>query len=125
MHVYVAGDPTFSRRRDDVGGALPRVVAGNRTSSLWVTVGHEVAVHRRSLRWISRGKARVGESGSGEVRIEVRIKGRLHCLSGGTIIFIPKGAQRSTCGVSADFAYLTLHRRRDPLRVGVPKRNKE
>jgi hypothetical protein len=121
LHVYVAGDPTSSRRRDDVGGALPRVVAGNRTSSLWVPVGHEVAMHRRSLGWISRGKARVGVSGSGEVRIN----GGLHCLAGGSLIFIPKGAQRSTCGVSADFAYLTLHRRRDPLRVGVPKRNKE
>jgi quercetin dioxygenase-like cupin family protein len=61
----------------------------------------------------------VGVSGSGEVRIN----GRLHCLSGGTLIFIPKGARRSTHGISADFAYLTVHRRRGPLRVGVPTRD--
>lgn len=63
----------------------------------------------------------VGVSGSGEVRIN----GGLHCLSGGTLILIPKDARRSTRGISADFAYLTVHRRRGPLKVGVPKRNQE
>ena len=63
----------------------------------------------------------LGVSGSGEVRIN----GGLHCLSGGTLVFIPKGAQRSTCSISADFAYLTVHRRHGPLKVGMPKRNEE
>lgn len=63
----------------------------------------------------------VGVSGSGEVRIN----SRLHCLSGGTLIFIPKGARRSIRCISADFAYLTVHRRRGPLKVGVPKRDEE
>ena len=63
----------------------------------------------------------VGVSGSGEVRID----GRAHGLSGGTLIFIPKGTLRSTHGTSADFAYLTVHRRRGPLKVGVPKRDEE
>lgn len=63
----------------------------------------------------------VGVSGSGEVRIN----GRSHGLSGGTLIFIPKGALRSTHDNSADFAYLTLHRRRGPLKVGMPKRNEK
>jgi quercetin dioxygenase-like cupin family protein len=63
----------------------------------------------------------VGVSGTGEVRIN----DTLHWLSGGTLVFIPKGAQRSTCSISADFAYLTVHRRRGPLKVGMPKRNEE
>ena len=61
----------------------------------------------------------VGVSGSGEVRIN----GGLHCLSGGTLILLPKGARRSTRGISADFAYLTVHLRRGPLKVGVPRRD--
>ncbi len=63
----------------------------------------------------------VGVSGSGEVRIN----GGLHRLCGGTLILIPKGARRSTRGASADFAYLTLHRRRGPLKIGVPRRDEE
>ena len=59
----------------------------------------------------------VGVSGSGEVRIN----GRLHCLSGGTLILLSKGARRSTHGISADFAYLTIHRRRGPLKIGIPR----
>jgi quercetin dioxygenase-like cupin family protein len=61
----------------------------------------------------------VGVSGSGEVRIN----GRLQCLSSGTLILLPKGARRSTRGSSADFAYLTVHRRRGPLKIGVPRQN--
>jgi quercetin dioxygenase-like cupin family protein len=57
----------------------------------------------------------VGVSGSGEVRIN----GRSRCLSGGTLIFIPKGARRSIRATSADFAYLTVHKRRAPLKLGV------
>jgi quercetin dioxygenase-like cupin family protein len=63
----------------------------------------------------------VGTSGSGEVRIN----GRARCLSCGALIFIPKGARRSTRGISADFAYLTVHRRRGPLKIRVPKRDEE
>jgi quercetin dioxygenase-like cupin family protein len=63
----------------------------------------------------------VSVSGSGEVRIN----GKLSGFSGGTLIFIPKGAHRSIHSISADFAYLTLHRRRGPLKVGVPKRDEQ
>ena len=63
----------------------------------------------------------VGVSGSGEVRIN----GTLHCLSSGTLILIPKGAQRSTYGTSADFAYLTIHQRRGPLKIRIPRRDQE
>ena len=61
----------------------------------------------------------VGVSGSGEVRIN----GGLHRLSGGTLILLPKGARRSTHGISADFAYLTIHRRRGPLKIGLPRQD--
>jgi quercetin dioxygenase-like cupin family protein len=63
----------------------------------------------------------VGVSGSGEVRIN----GTLHGLSSGTLILIPKGAQRSTRGISANFAYLTVHQRRGPLKIRVPRRDQE
>jgi quercetin dioxygenase-like cupin family protein len=63
----------------------------------------------------------VGVSGSGEVRIN----STLHCLSSGTLILIPKGVPRSTRGISADFAYLTIHQRRGPLKIRVPRRDQE
>jgi quercetin dioxygenase-like cupin family protein len=56
----------------------------------------------------------VGVSGSGVVTID----GCEHPLSAGTIAFIPKGTRRSTRSTSEDFAYLTVHRQRGPLRIG-------
>jgi quercetin dioxygenase-like cupin family protein len=63
----------------------------------------------------------VGVSGTGEVRID----GASHHLSGGTLLLIPKGARRSTRSTSANFAYLTVHRRRGPLKLRVPGRDYE
>ena len=57
----------------------------------------------------------VGASGTGEVKVD----GREHALHAGKLVFVPRGARRSTQGVSADFAYLTVHGRRGPLRIGV------
>ncbi len=56
----------------------------------------------------------LGISGSGFVEVD----GREHPVSNGTITFVPKGARRSTRSVSGDFAYLSVHRRRGPLRIG-------
>jgi len=42
-----------------------------------------------------------------------------HALSAGILVFIPKGARRSTVSASEDFAYLTVHRRRGPLHIGL------
>jgi quercetin dioxygenase-like cupin family protein len=42
-----------------------------------------------------------------------------HALSAGILVFIPKGARRSTVSASEDFAYLTVHRRRGPLQIGL------
>ena len=56
----------------------------------------------------------VGVSGSGVVEVD----GCEHHLRAGTVAFVPKGARRSTRAESGDFAYLTVHPRRGPLRIG-------
>jgi len=55
----------------------------------------------------------VGVSGSGLVRVD----GGEHPVSNGTMIFVPRGARRSTRAVSGGFAYLSVHRRRGPLQI--------
>jgi quercetin dioxygenase-like cupin family protein len=55
----------------------------------------------------------VGVSGVGTVKVG----GREHALGAGKLVFVPKGARRSTRGASEDFAYLTVHGRRGPLRI--------
>ena len=56
----------------------------------------------------------IGVSGSGIVAVD----GHEHRLRAGTVAFVPKGARRSTRSESRDFAYLTIHRRRGPPRIG-------
>ena len=56
----------------------------------------------------------VGVTGSGVVEVD----GHKHSLRAGTVALVPKGARRSTRSESGDFAYLTVHRRRGPLRIG-------
>ena len=56
----------------------------------------------------------VGVSGSGVVTVD----GHEHHLRAGTVAFVPKGIRRSTRSESGNFAYLTVHRRRGPLRIG-------
>jgi quercetin dioxygenase-like cupin family protein len=55
----------------------------------------------------------VGVSGAGFVEVD----GRAHALEAGKLVFVPKGAKRSTRGASENFAYLTVHGRRGPLRI--------
>ncbi len=57
----------------------------------------------------------VGVSGSGFVEAD----GREHALGAGKLVFVARGARRSTRGASEDFAYLTVHGRRGPLRIGA------
>jgi quercetin dioxygenase-like cupin family protein len=57
----------------------------------------------------------VGVSGAGLVDAG----GREHTLNAGKLVFVPKGTRRSTRGTSEDFVYLTVHRRRGPLRIGA------
>jgi quercetin dioxygenase-like cupin family protein len=56
----------------------------------------------------------VGVSGSGSVSVD----GEGHFVSNGIMVFVPKGVRRSTRATSEDFAYLSIHRRRGPLRIG-------
>ena len=57
----------------------------------------------------------VGVSGAEIVTVDQQE----HNLSAGMLVFIPKGARRSTVSASEDFAYLTVHRRRGPLQIGL------
>jgi len=57
----------------------------------------------------------LGVSGSGIVAVDREE----HALSAGILVFIPKGARRSTVSALEDFAYLTVHRRRRPLHIGL------
>ena len=56
----------------------------------------------------------VGVSGSGLVGVD----GEEHPVSNGSMVFVPRGTRRYTRAVSDDFAYLSAHRRRGPLRLG-------
>jgi quercetin dioxygenase-like cupin family protein len=53
----------------------------------------------------------VGVSGSGFEEVE----GEEHALDAERLVFVPKGVRRSTRGATENFAYLTVHRRRDSL----------
>jgi quercetin dioxygenase-like cupin family protein len=50
--------------------------------------------------------------------VTVTVDQQEHALFTGMLVFIPKGARRSTVSASEDFAYLTVHRRRRPLQIG-------
>jgi len=56
----------------------------------------------------------LGVSGSGLVGVD----GEEHPVSNGGMVFVPRGARRYTRAVSDDFVYLSIHRRRGPLRIG-------
>jgi quercetin dioxygenase-like cupin family protein len=56
----------------------------------------------------------VGVSGSGSVRVD----GEEHPVSNGDMVFVQRGARRSTRAASEGFAYLSVHRRTGPLQIG-------
>ncbi len=60
----------------------------------------------------------VGVSGSGVVEVD----GRGHDLGAGVLILAPKGARRATRSASEDFSYLTVHKRRGPVRLRAGER---
>ncbi|MDP9438553.1 MAG: cupin domain-containing protein [Actinomycetota bacterium] len=59
----------------------------------------------------------VGVSGSGVVEVD----GREHDLGPGVLVPAPRGARRATRSASPDFSYLTVHKRRGPVRLGAGK----
>jgi quercetin dioxygenase-like cupin family protein len=56
----------------------------------------------------------VGVEGSGFVEVE----GEEHALDAGKLIFAARSSRRSTRAGWDGFAYLTLQRRRGPIRIG-------
>ncbi len=60
----------------------------------------------------------IGVSGSGVVEVD----GREHTLGAGVLILAPKGARRATRSASEDFSYLTVHKRRGPVRLRAGER---
>ncbi len=60
----------------------------------------------------------VGVSGSGTVEVD----GREHALEPGVLVLAPRGARRATRSASSDFSYLTVHKRRGPVRLGAGER---
>ncbi len=57
----------------------------------------------------------IGVSGSGTVEVD----DREHTLGAGLLVLAPRGARRATRSTSEDFSYLTVHRRRGPVRLGA------
>ncbi len=55
----------------------------------------------------------MGVSGSGTVAVD----GEKFSLEPGRLVFVPKGCLRATRSASGEFAYLTVHRRRGPMRI--------
>jgi mannose-6-phosphate isomerase-like protein (cupin superfamily) len=55
----------------------------------------------------------VGVSGSGTIVVD----GKTFALEPGRMVFVPKGCLRATRSGSGEFAYLTVHRRRGPVRL--------
>jgi mannose-6-phosphate isomerase-like protein (cupin superfamily) len=116
------------RDRSGGGGAVDLhgvlAGAGDRTGAVWTLKG-SADLNANLVRFGSgRGVEEhandevdvlfLGVSGSGAVVVDDEER----ALSAGTLVFVPRGARRSTRSGSEDFAYLTVHRRRGPLRIG-------
>ena len=56
----------------------------------------------------------IGVSGVGLVGVD----GEEHAVAAGDVVLVSRGSLRYTRAVSDDFAYLSIHRRRGPLRIG-------
>ncbi len=122
------------RERPSVEGVvdLRRVLttAGERSGVVWALEGSD-DLNANLVRFgVGRGVGEhlndevdvvfVGVAGSGFVDVD----GREYVLGAGALVFVPRGARRSTRGTSEDFAYLTVHGRRGPLRIGAKPDNK-
>jgi quercetin dioxygenase-like cupin family protein len=99
--------------------------AGERAGVIW-TLGDSEDLNANLVRFAAGGGVGehvneevdvlfVGVAGSGIVRVD----GAEHPLSTETLVFVPKGASRSTLALSDGFAYLTVHRRRGPMRISA------
>ena len=99
------------------------LASGSGAGALWTLKGSEDL--NANLVRFPAGEG-VGEHVNGEVDVlmigvagmgHVAVDGRAHPLRAGMVVFVPKGTRRSTSSGSTNFAYLTVHRRRGPLRI--------
>ena len=99
-------------------------VAGDREGVIWALEGSG-DLNDNLVRFDAGGG--VGEHLNGEVDVlfmgvvgsgSVRVGGEEYGLDAGKLVFVPRGARRSTLASSHGFAYLTVHRRRGPLHIG-------
>jgi quercetin dioxygenase-like cupin family protein len=119
------GDGTSASPKYPVNLKDIAVAAGNRVGVMW-TLDTSSELNANLVRFgtgqgieehVNDGVEVIvlGVSGSGIVAVDREE----HALSAGILVFIPKGARRSTVSTSEDFAYLTVHRRRGPLQIGL------
>ena len=113
-------------READSADLHESLASGSGAGALWTLKGSEDL--NANLVRFPAGEG-VGEHVNGEVDVlivgvagagRVVVDGRAYPLRAGVIVFVPRGARRSTRSESADFAYLTVHRRRGPLRIAGP-----
>jgi quercetin dioxygenase-like cupin family protein len=88
--------------------------AGEHAGAIW-TLEQSAELNANLVRFSAGGG--VDEHINDEVDV-VEVDGHKHSLRAGKVALVPKGARRSTMSESRDFAYLTVHRRRGPLRIG-------
>lgn len=98
--------------------------AGDKSGTVWALEESE-ELNANLIRFASGGG--VGEHVNEEVDVlMVGVKGlgivtiaeEEHGLSAGTLVFIPRGERRSVRSASGELAYLSVHRRRGPIRLG-------
>ena len=119
------GDGASARPKNSVNLKDVAATAGDRAGAIW-TLDASSDLNANLVRFgTGQGVGEhvndevevivVGVSGSGIVTVDREE----HTLSAGMLVFIPKGAARATVSTSEDFAYLTVHRRRRPLQIGL------
>lgn len=98
--------------------------SGGRHGTVW-TLEESEDLNANLIRFPSGGG--VGEHVNEEVDVIMVGVARLgivtvgeeeHRLSAGGLVFIPRGERRSVRSTSDEFAYLSVHRRRGPVRLG-------
>lgn len=103
---------------------------GKRNGTVWTLEGSE-DLNANLIRFTSGG---IGEHVNEEVDvIMVGIMGlgivtmgeEEHWLLSGKLVFIPRGERHSVRSASEEFAYLSIHRRRGPIRLGRKEESNE
>lgn len=98
--------------------------AGVRKGTVW-TLEEGEDLNANLVRFSSEGG--VGEHTNEEVDVilvgvagvgSVVLDGENRRLSAGELVFMPKGSSREIRSASEDFVYLSIHRRRGPIRLG-------